>query len=78
MIGKVARMMAGRTLARKRGYSAHARAVAGLLAPFLIKRLVLLAGQAGGAAADARRRRRGPKYLSRAIGAGAGIDRSGR
>ena len=64
MIGKVARMIAGRSLARKRGYGGGAGAVAGLLAPFVVKRVISLIGKAGGAAADVRRRRKGPKYLS--------------
>ena len=64
MIGKVTRMLAGRSVAKKRGYSAGAGAVAGLLAPFVIKRVFSLLGKAGGAAADARRRRKGPKYLN--------------
>ena len=64
MIGKVARMLAGRSVARKRGYSAGAGAVAGLLAPFVIKRVLSLMGKVGSAAADARRRRKGPEYLS--------------
>ncbi len=64
MIGKVARMAIGRSMARKRGYGAGAGAVAGLLAPFVIKRVLSLLGKAGGAAADSRRRRKGPKYLA--------------
>jgi hypothetical protein len=77
MIGKVARMMAGRSLARKRGFSGGAGAVAGLLAPFIVKRAFSLIGKAGGAAADARRRRKGPKYLPHPIG-DINPDRSGR
>jgi hypothetical protein len=64
MIGKVARMMAGRSLARKRGLSGGAGAVAGLLAPFVLKRVFSLMAKAGSAAADARRRGKGPKYLA--------------
>ena len=64
MIGKVARMVAGRSVARKRRYGGAAGAVAGLLAPFVIKRLFSMVAKAGGAAADARRRRKGPEYLA--------------
>ena len=64
MIGKVARMAIGRSLATKRGYSAGAGAIAGLLAPFVIRRVLSLVGKAGSAARDARKRRRGPEYLS--------------
>ena len=64
MIGKVARMMAGRSLAKKRGYGAGAGAVAGLLAPFVIKRVLSLVGKAGSAALDSRRRSKGAKYLA--------------
>ena len=77
MIGKVARMMAGRSLARKSGFGGGAGAVAGLLAPFVFKRLFSLAGKAGGAAADARRRRKGPKYLDRPL-SDVTIDGGGR
>jgi hypothetical protein len=63
MIGKVARMLAGRSLAKKKGYSGGAGAVAGLMAPFVMKRVFSLIGKAGGAAAKAKRRRSRPKYL---------------
>ncbi len=62
MIGKVARMMAGRSVARKLGYSAGAGAVAGLLAPFVIKKTLSLIGKAGKAAANSRRRPVEPEY----------------
>lgn len=74
MIGKVARMAVGRNMARKRGYSAGAGAVAGLLAPFVIKRLLSLVGKAGSSAADARRRKKGPKYLPHPL---TDVDQSG-
>lgn len=67
MIGKIARMLAGRSLAKKRGYGGGAGAVAGLLAPFVVKKAFSLMGKAGSAAADARRRRKGPDYLGQPL-----------
>ena len=65
MIGKLIRIYVGRKLAVKRGYSGMAGAVAGLLAPRLIKRLGGLARKSGSAALERRRERRAPKYLKR-------------
>ena len=65
MIGKVARMMAGRSVARKFGYSAGAGAVAGLLAPFVIRRALSLVGKAGKAAVKSRERPVEHKYGKR-------------
>ena len=65
MIGKVARMMAGRSVARKLGYGAGAGAVAGLLAPFVIRKALSLAGKAGKSVAKARRRPVEPEYGKR-------------
>ena len=65
MIGKLVRMIVGRSMAKKRGYSGAAGAAAGLLAPFLIKKVAGLARKSGSAALEARRERREPKYLRR-------------
>ena len=50
-------------MAKKRGFSGAAGAAAGLLAPFVLKKAGRLAKRSGSAAAEARRRRREPKYL---------------
>ena len=63
MIGKVVRMLVGRSMARKRGYSGALGAVAGLLAPKLLKKGGSLLARGGSAAAEARRRRKVPKHL---------------
>ena len=76
MIGKMARMMAGRSLARKFGYSAGAGAVAGLLAPFVIGKALSLVGRAGKAAVKSRRRPPEPEFGRRLGDAGIGPDRS--
>lgn len=65
MIGKLIRIAAGRSLARKRGYSGAAGAAAGLLAPFVIKWAAGLIKKGASSAAAARRRGRPPKYLRR-------------
>ena len=63
MIGKVVRMLVGRSMAKKRGFSGAAGAAAGLLAPFVLKRAGSLLAKGGSAAKARRRRRREPKYL---------------
>ncbi len=63
MIGKVVRMLVGRSLARKRGFSGAAGAAAGLIAPFVLKKAGKLVKRGGSAAAEKRRRRREPEYL---------------
>lgn len=65
MIGKMVRMLIGRSLARKRGLSGAAGAAAGLLAPLVLKRAGSLIASGGKAAVRARRRRREPTYLAR-------------
>jgi hypothetical protein len=65
MIGKMVRMLVGRSMARRRGLSGAAGAAAGLLAPFVLKRAGSLLASGGKAAVKARRRRREPKYLRR-------------
>jgi len=70
-------MLAGRSMAKKRGYSGGAGAVAGLLAPFVVKKAFSLLGKAGSAAADARRRRKGPEYLGQPL-SGREVHRRGR
>jgi hypothetical protein len=67
MIGKIIRMLVGRSMAKKRGYSGVAGAAAGLLAPALIKHGASLAHKGGSAALAARRRRRAPRYMQRGV-----------
>lgn len=62
MIGKLARALAGRSVARRNGMSGAAGAAAGLLAPLVIKAGASLLSKAGRRAADTRRVRRGPDY----------------
>lgn len=63
MIGKIVRMLVGRSIAKKRGFSGAAGAAAGLAAPFVLKRAGSMVRKGGSAAAEARRRRRAPRYL---------------
>ncbi len=65
MIGKAIGMFVGRSLAKKRGLSSAAGAAAGLIAPSVLKRIGAAALKSGGAAIEARRQRRAPKYLRR-------------
>ena len=67
MIGKIARAAAGRSMARKRGYSGASGAVAALLAPFAIKLAMKGASKLASKAADAKRRRQGPEYLRKPL-----------
>jgi len=67
MIGKIARAAAGRSMARKRGYSGASGAAAALIAPFAIKLALKGASKIAAKAADARRRRKGPEYLRRPL-----------
>ena len=63
MIGKVVRMLVGRSMARKRGYSGAAGAAIGLIAPIVLKR----AGKAVAKRRAVRRERKleqqAPKYI---------------
>ena len=59
MIGKVVRMLVGRSIARKRGFSGAAGAAIGLLAPVVLKR----AGKAVARRRAAKKERQAPKYL---------------
>ncbi len=63
MIGKVVRMLVGRSLARRRGFSGAAGAAAGLIAPIVLKR----AGEAIAKRRAVKRKekaeREAPKYL---------------
>ena len=70
MIGKLIRMLVGRSMAKKRGYSGVAGAVAALLAPKLLKHGASALGNTGSAALAARRRRREPNYLPSASSPG--------
>jgi hypothetical protein len=65
MIGKVVRMLVGRSMARKRGFSGAAGAAAGLLAPFVLRRAGSMLAKRRSIAREARRERREPKYLDR-------------
>jgi hypothetical protein len=65
MIGKLVRMLVGRSMAKKRGLSGAAGAVAGLIAPFVLKRAGSLVKKGGATAIQARRRRREPNYRRR-------------
>ncbi len=65
MIGKVVRMLVGRSIARKRGFSGAAGAAAGLLAPLVLKSAGSMLAKRRSAAREARRREREPKYLDR-------------
>ena len=65
MIGKVVRMLVGRSMARRRGLSGAAGAAAGLLAPIVLRRVGSLLAKKGSVAREARRRRREPNYLRR-------------
>ena len=70
MIGKLIRMLVGRSVARKRGYPGLAGAAAGLIAPALIKRSASLLGKGASAALAAKRRGTAPKYLRGGITGG--------
>jgi hypothetical protein len=63
MIGKMIRMLVGRSMAKKRGYSGLAGAAAGLVAPVLLKHGASAIGKTGSAALAARRGRKEPQYL---------------
>jgi hypothetical protein len=65
MIGKLIRMLVGRSLAKKRGLSGAAGAAAGLLAPVVLKRVGSVAARGAAAAARKRRDRRRPVYIRR-------------
>lgn len=67
MIGKLIRALVGRSMARKRGLSGAAGAVAGLIAPFVLKKGASLLAKGGHKAVEARRRRRAPRYLDRSF-----------
>lgn len=67
MIGKLTRILVGRSVARKRGYNAAAGAAAGFFAPYVLKGGAHLIGKAGSAVKNARRRRRGPEYLKQPL-----------
>ncbi|HEX8402454.1 MAG TPA: hypothetical protein VF628_12205 [Allosphingosinicella sp.] len=76
MIGKIARMMAGRSAARRLGYGAGSGALVGLVAPFAIRTLVSLVGKAGRKATDARRRPVEPEFGQPVSRQGIGPDNS--
>lgn len=63
MVGKFIRILVGRSIARKHGYSAAAGAAAGLLAPIIVKKIGSLMSKGGSAALKTRRERKAPKYL---------------
>lgn len=73
MIGKVARMMVGRSAAQRHGYSAGAGAIVGLLAPFAIRKTFSLLGKVGAKVSESRKRTVEPEY-----GSPLGVPRKGR
>ena len=65
MIGKVVRMLVGRSIARKRGYSGAAGAAIGLIAPVVLKRAGRAVAKRRAARREAKREQRAPKYVDR-------------
>ncbi len=63
MIGKVIRILVGRSIAKKHGYNGWAGAAAGLIAPTVLKKGGSLIKKRRAAAKEARRRREEPVYL---------------
>ena len=63
MIGKVARMLVGRSMARKRGLSGAAGAAIALLAPVVLKQAGKAMAKRRAASRDAKREQQMPKYL---------------
>jgi hypothetical protein len=78
MIGKLIRMLVGRSMARKRGYSGIAGAAAGLLAPTLLKHGAAAVGKTGSAALAARRERKQPNFAPQPLSRGRARRNRGR
>ena len=65
MIGKVVRMLVGRSIARKRGYSGAAGAAVALLAPVVLKKAGRAIAKRRAAKKARRQEQRAPKYLDK-------------
>jgi hypothetical protein len=63
MIGKIVRMLVGRSIARKNGFSGAAGAAAGLLGPIVLKQAGSLLKKRRSVARQRRKERDAPKYL---------------
>ena len=63
MIGKVVRMLVGRSVARSRGYSGVAGAAIALIAPVLVKRAGKAVAKRSAARREAKREREAPKFV---------------
>ena len=63
MIGKVVRMLVGRSISRRNGYSGTAGAAAALLAPFVLKTVGKAVKKRRTAAKQRRREREAPTYV---------------
>ena len=63
MIGKVVRMLVGRSIARKNGFSGAAGAAAALIAPAVLKRIGKAVKKRRSAAKARRQEREAPKYV---------------
>lgn len=68
MIGKLIRMLIGRSVAQKRGINGWAGAAAALIAPALIKKGGSILKKRKHARDERREIERGPHYLERPIG----------
>ena len=82
MIGKLIRMLIGRSVAKKQGVNGWAGAAAALLAPVIIKKGGSMLKKRKQARHERREIERGPHYLERPIGlqrrSGRGAGRRGR
>ena len=65
MIGKVVRMLVGRSIARKRGFSGAAGAMVALLAPVVLKKAGSAIAKRRAAKKARREEQRAPKYLDK-------------
>lgn len=63
MIGKLLRMLLGRSIARRNGLSGAAGAAAALIAPVVLKRVGKTVRKRRSAAKARRREREAPKYV---------------
>jgi len=65
MIGKVVRMLVGRSIARKRGFSGAAGAAVALLAPVILKKAGGVIAKRRAAKKVRREEQRAPKYIDK-------------
>jgi hypothetical protein len=65
MIGKVVRMMVGRSMARRRGFSGAAGAALGLLAPIVLKKVGGALSRQRAAKKARREEQRAPKFIDK-------------